>query len=240
MDEPLTKKERRALAKEKKREEQLKSESTKKLKNWVIGVLIIVGLIVAGVKFWQWANTAPEGVPEVPLELTDSEWMKGNPQASVALVEYGDFQCPACATYYPIVKTLTDDYGEDLKVVYRHIPLVAIHTNAMDAARAAEAAGLQGKFWEMHDKLYENQKEWENERNPIGFFEKYAEEIELDLEKYKVDFASSGVQDEIDKDIFTANRLGVNSTPTFFLNGERIQNPRGLDDFRKSVDSLIQ
>src|SRR3989344_9628643 len=172
MDEPLTKKERRALAKEKKREEQLKSESTKKLKNWVIGVLIIVGLIVAGVKFWQWAITPPEGVPEVPLELTDSEWMKGNPQASVALVEYGDFQCPACATYYPIVKTLTDDYGEDLKVVYRHIPLVAIHTNAMDAARAAEAAGLQGKFWEMHDKLYENQKEWENERNPSGFFEK--------------------------------------------------------------------
>ena len=239
-DKPLTKKQKRALAKEQKRMEREKSETMGQVKKWGIVIIVIGVIVLLGAKFWKFANTTPADVPEQPLELTDSEWIIGAENAQATMVEYGDYQCPACKTYAPVVKQLLDEYPNDLRVIYRHIPLVSIHENAMSAARAAEAAGLQGKFWEMHDLLFEFQDDWATAGNLKEIFTEYATDLELDTDRFLIDFESDAVQVEVDKDIFSANRLGVNQTPTFYVNGKLVANPRGLESLKSAIDTALE
>lgn len=116
------------------------------------------------------------------LDIRDRDWIKGNESSKVALIEYSDFQCPACAANYNLVKYLEGKYFSDIKFVYRHFPLQQ-HAQAIPAARAAEAAGAQGKFWEMHDKLFENQDKWADTTTAKDIFKGYAEELGLDMER---------------------------------------------------------
>ena len=123
----------------------------------LVGVVVIV---LVGFGIWKLAS-APEVSNEKAslLEITEKDWVKGSADAPVTLVEYTDFQCPACGAYYPLIKQLTEEFGDKVRVVIRHYPLIEIHKNALSGARAAEAAGRQGKFWEMYDILFSNQKE---------------------------------------------------------------------------------
>lgn len=158
----------------------------------------------------------------------------------VTLVEYGDFQCPACKSFFPIVKQIKEEYKDKITFQFRHFPLTQIHPNAFAAHRAAEAAGRQEKFFEMHDLLYENQDAWAQASNPTQIFENYASQLGLNIEQYKTDVASESASDTINADVKLGQQIGANSTPTFTLNGEKIDNPKSLEEFKKLLDEAIR
>lgn len=199
------------------------------LKNpWVIiGVLAVV-LIGSSMVYSNYVATqANEGVSFEPHVL-------GNPDAEVVLVEYSDFQCPACAQFAPLVKEVLTEYGDDIRFEYRHFPLVSIHPQAVPAARAAEAAGQQGEFFAMHDKLFDNQDTWSNSSNPTPFFETYAEELDLDMDLFKQHMKASLIKDKIDSEFADARAAGFTGTPTFTLNGERMQ----FDNYEQFIGQI--
>lgn len=197
---------------------------------------VVVGLIAIFVFTGGDSNSPSTG--DSSAQATSH--VKGLGQKGVVLIEYGDFQCPACASYYPIVKAVYEKYQKDIKVQFRHFPLVQIHQNAFAASRAAEAAGKQGKFWEMHDLLYEQQVAWANTSNPTSIFQNYASQINLDLDKYKADYASAEVNDIINADVREAGRIAASSTPTFVLDGKKLdENPKDQEAFDKLIADAI-
>ena len=148
---------------------------------------------------------------------------QGNPNAPVTLEEFGDFQCPPCGMLHPILKDLEAQFGPaNLRIIFREFPLVPAHAHALSAARAAEAAGLQGKFWEMHHLIYEHQKDWHELFDVRPIFEGYAKQIGLDLEQFRRDITSEVVEQRIFLDGKRAHSLGVTGTPTLFINGREI------------------
>jgi len=140
----------------------------------------------------------------------------GNPNAPIALVEYGDYECPYCGRAYPIVKDIKRQLGKHIKFVFRNFPLSRIHPHALSAAVATEAAGLQGKFWEMHDIVFENQEALDAERILL-----FASKTGLDIERFKNDIQQNSLIVKVEKDFESGIRSGVNRTPTFFINGEK-------------------
>jgi protein-disulfide isomerase len=156
-------------------------------------------------------------------------------------VEYGDYQCPICGLYYPTIKQVQEKYGDAITFQFRNLPLPQIHQNAFAAARAAEAAGLQNKYWEMHDLLYEGQSSWSSISNPMNYFESYAKQIGLDVNQFRTDFSSSKVNNLINADIAEfAKTKNEQATPTFFLNGTKIDNTKLVDkDSRPDLAKLI-
>ena len=146
----------------------------------------------------------------------------GPEDAPVTLEEFGDFECPPCGLLHPVFKTMEKEFGPRLRVIFREFPLVPTHPHALPAARSAEAAGLQGKFWEMHDLLYENQKTWHEEFDARPTFEGYAKKLGLDLERFRRDVSSQVVEQRIFLDGKRAHELGVKGTPTVFLNGREV------------------
>ncbi len=169
-----------------------------------------------------------------------SSHVVGPAESKVTLIEYGDFQCPACKSYYPLVKELKTTYADKVTFQFRNYPLVQIHPNAFVGSRAAEAAGKQGKFFEMHDLLYENQDTWAPTQNPTSFFEQYAQQLGLNVDQFKADMNSAAVADTINADVKAGQALGANSTPTFVLNGKKIdKNPQSPEEFKKLLDDEI-
>jgi protein-disulfide isomerase len=147
----------------------------------------------------------------------------GSPNAPVTLEEFGDFECPPCGMLHPIMKSLEAEFGPaKLRLIFREFPLVPTHAHALAAARAAEAAGLQGKFWEMHDMIYENQKTWHEAFDVRPIFEGYATKIGLDLEQFRRNSTNETVERRIFLDGKRAHSLGVKGTPTVFLNGGEV------------------
>ena len=146
----------------------------------------------------------------------------GPDDAPVTLEEFGDFQCPPCGLLHPVLKDMEKEFGSRLRVIFREYPLVPTHPHALSAARSAEAAGMQGKFWEMHDMLFTNQRTWHASFDARPIFDDYAVKIGLDLEKFKRDLNGSVVEQRIFLDGKRAHALGVSGTPTVFMNGREI------------------
>ncbi|OHA97221.1 MAG: hypothetical protein A3E02_02135 [Candidatus Zambryskibacteria bacterium RIFCSPHIGHO2_12_FULL_38_34] len=165
--------------------------------------------------------------------------VSGNASSSVVVIEYSDFQCPACRTYYPVTKQLIAEFGNEIAFVYRHFPLVGIHPNAQLAAQAAEAAAKQGKFWQMHDLLFEKQNEWANVASPKSLFESYAILTGISVEQFKTDITSQEVINFVRAERTNAIKLRLQGTPTFFVNGKQIQNPASVDAFRVIIKDAI-
>jgi protein-disulfide isomerase len=161
------------------------------------------------------APTSSEPGAEPPHTL-------GPANAPAKLEEFGDFECPPCGLLHPTLQTMEREFGDRLRITFREFPLVPTHQHALAAATAAEAAGLQGKFWEMHDMLYENQKAWHEAFDVRPIFEGYAKRIGLDIERYKQDLTSQVVEQRITQDGLRGHSLGVIGTPTVFLNGREI------------------
>lgn len=159
--------------------------------------------------------------------------------AKLTLTEYSDYQCPACAYFHPIVDSLKKTYGNDLEVVYKDFPLNS-HQFAALAARAAEAAKNQGKFLEMHNKLFENQQQWSS-GDAESRFVGYAKEIGLDIEQFKQDLNAAETQKAVMEEKQEGVQMGVDSTPTFFINGEKLQqNPPSYEDFKALIDVYMK
>jgi protein-disulfide isomerase len=154
--------------------------------------------------------------PTLTVPVSERDHVQGSPTATVTLVEYGDYQCPYCGAAHGEVKEVQRVLGDDLLFAFRHFPLTQIHLLALPAAEAAEAAGAQGKFWEMHDLLFENQPHFE----PANLL-KHAAALGLDLERFAADVESGKYEPRIREDFMSGIRSGVNGTPTFFINGVR-------------------
>ena len=204
---------------------------------WV-GVFVVTFLaLFLLVKYNGGPQTADiKTYPEVSI-IGEQDQIKGSAASKLVLVEYGDFQCPACAAYEPFIQKINDTYKDTIVFVYRNFPLPN-HKNAVPAARFAEAAGLQGKYWEMHDLLYTRQQAWSGVADSEPVFVHYGEELKLDTAKLKLDASTDPVKQKIDKDSSGALRFNVNATPTFFLQGQRIQ-PANYDEFKSLIDAAI-
>lgn len=164
------------------------------------------------------------------------KWTSGS---TVVLTEYLDFECEACKANYPILKQLYQEFSWDIQIVVRYFPL-PWHSNSSTAAYAAQAASKQGKFWEMHDLLFETQSLWWEKRQVNQEqFVSYAQKIWLDIEQFKSDVASQAVQDRVSRDKNEWTKLWITGTPAFFLNGQRIQNPRTIEEFRTLIKAEI-
>ncbi len=211
-------------------------------KKFIIAIGIITLVLIIGASFIfgkqkpQEAQNSTDKVDEAQL-LKDAKNTKGDPGAPVRIVEFGDFHCPACAAADPITKGVVEKNASKIYFVFRHFPL-SVHPNSQISAKAAEAAALQGKFWEMHDVLYEKQNEWATSQSPKDLFDQYAQSIGLDVKKFDSDLDS--VTGQVHSDYSLGGNVGVGSTPTFFINGQKYPGVVTEEQFQQIIDSRTQ
>lgn len=208
---------------------------------WTAGILVAAVVIFGAILAANSGTHAPAPTAAVTddqaniLTIKETDHVRGKSDAPVTLIEYGDFQCPGCASYEPQVQQLVKDFPDTLRVVFRHFPL-AQHANAELMARAAEAATKQGKFWELHDLIYAKQDEWSASTKATELVTGYAREAGVpDLEQFQRDLYADDVTNAIARGKGEAKALNAPGTPTFFLNGQPLQNPRSYDEFKAAI-----
>lgn len=217
----------------------------------IIGVIIV---IFAGILIVHNHKTNTDGSGG----SQPTNHVEGNLNSKVTLVEYGDYQCPVCEGYFQVVQQVQQKYNDTVKFQFRNLPLSQIHPNAIAAARAAEAADMQGKFWQMHDALYnpQNYNDWAynpatqsvRSADPAPLFKTYAKELGLNVSKFQTDFASAAANNRIQADVAAFQKTGQpEGTPTFFLNGKVIPNTSlvtngapSVDAFSKVIDAALK
>ena len=181
---------------------------------------------------------APQASPTNSAGLTKPNVKISSP---VLLEEYGDYQCPPCGALYPDLKKIEAEYGSQVRFVFHYFPLSKLHKNAMAAARAAEAARLQNKFWEMHDRLYRNQKEWSEVEDPRPIFNSYARELGLNADQFRSDMDSNRVEQAIDADMQRGQSLGITGTPTVLIEGYQLRyEATNLDGIRRGLNVMLE
>ena len=184
------------------------------------------------------SNNAPANNAESSAGLTKPNVKVSSP---VVLEEYGDYQCPPCGQLYPELKQIEKEYGNQVQIVFHHFPLMKLHKNALLAAHAAEAARNQNKFWDMHDLLYRNQKEWSELADPRAVFESYAKQLSLNLDVFDRDLASNQIDQKISADIQRGTAQGVTGTPTVFLDSHLVNyQATNLDGLRRGINILLE
>ncbi len=205
---------------------------------------IAVAVIIGGVLLAIYANPQPQE-PGAPVDnntlIRETSHMTSKKDAKVTIVEFGDFQCPACATAHPEVKAALEQFKDNPEVnfVFRNFPLDTIHPNAHISAEAAEASGAQGKYWEMHNMLYEKQSEWAASTAPIDIFVRYAQEIGLNVDQFKLAVEQRLYADVINTDYKDGEAVQVNSTPTFFVNGTKQNKVLQRDELKALIDAEL-
>ncbi len=224
---------------------------------WIIFSAVVV-ILLGGLIVWTRMANPPIDVSNVEnnsiIAASDqngniADHVRGNDSGEVILIEYGDFQCPSCGGAAPYVKELEEEYGESVTFIFRNFPLTTIHPNARAASAVAEAAGLQGQYWEMHDLLYEKQGEWSSlsTGDRTSVFESYADSLGLDIARFNTDLTSSAVNQKISFDQALGKSLSVNATPTFYLNGEQLDEETAggivqgdLTAIKEQIDALVK
>jgi protein-disulfide isomerase len=207
-----------------------KRKKTKRLIFWIVPIVIIIAILIS---VFSQMSVSTSGLPLLSTtEVSSIDQTFGT--GEIIIIEYSDFQCPACKSVEPLVAQLKAEYGEDITFVYRHFPLKAIHKKATYAAQASEAAALQGKFWEMNSLLFERQSEWST-GNEIELFVQYAEELELDVTQFKSDINSDRVRALVQHNYNSAIALNLGGTPSFFIDGKQLS-VRNYDSFVAAID----
>lgn len=187
-------------------------------------------------------DTPRPTIPALVAPGAEPAHTMGSVTAPVKLEEFGDFECPPCGQFHPVLKKMHEEFGDRLLVTFREFPLTAMHPHAVSAASAAEAAGLQGKFWEMHHMLYDNQKTWHEQFDVRPTFEGYAKQIGIDVERFKREINSDLVARRITEDGKRARSLNVGGTPTLFMNGREMPFDTIIneDKFRAAIKQEIE
>lgn len=212
------------------------------MKNLIVFGLVIAVAAGAGYYFF-FAPERPEAPEQrsssFPIDaLAEGDHVKGTRDAKTILIEYSDFQCPACAAYQPMVQKIAQDFDGKIAIVYRHFPLQQ-HKHARIAAYASESADKKGKFWEMHDMIFETQKEWSSKSDARDIFIGYAEKIGLDRAQFVADIDSDEIAEKVNEQYNSGIKAKVDGTPMFFLNGKKLITPRSYDDFKTVVGEVI-
>lgn len=204
-------------------------------------LIVIIVLVLVGVFAFTGNKSNNSGGSSSQL----TNHVEGQGKDNVTLVEYGDYECPFCGEYYPTVKQVEQEFDQQIHFQFRNFPLTSVHPNAFAGARAAEAASLQGKFWQMHDMLYENQDPtgksgWVVSSDPLGqYFVSFAQQLGLNVNQFKTDFASDKVNNLINADMAEGNKLGITGTPTFYLDNKQVQVGNTVADFEKILSAEI-
>lgn len=213
----------------------------------VLCVLLIAGMVMTSRKDKVDVNSIDGTKINTTSDIADH--VIGKRDAKIIVIEYADFQCPGCYAAYPHIKTVSEQYKDQVAFVFRNFPLSSAHPNALAAASAAEAGGLQGKYWEMHDLVFQNQPDWKNaladQRD--AKFEALASQLNLNLDQFRTDIASKKVSTKIETDRSLGYKMNVDSTPTLFINGTKADESivRDLmggktDSMRDRLDTLIR
>lgn len=213
--------------------------NTKRLIFWG-SFIIILGLIIWGlvVAMNKPINNKGQNLGH-PAPVSSTDHVFGPADAPVTIIEYSDFQCPACEMYHFFVEKLLASSTYPIRFVYRNFPL-SQHANAVPAVLASEAADQQGKYWEMYKLIFDNHTDWTELGDPNPIFLGYATKLGLNIEKYKADIASSTLKDLIKGEVSDGVALGVNSTPTFFVNDKAIINPPSYVEFKTIIDEAAK
>ncbi|MBI4099105.1 DsbA family protein [Candidatus Parcubacteria bacterium] len=214
-------------------------QSIKRCALWLGIVLILTGSSWGIWRFFLSRTEPGAGQSRaalLALAPTERDWTRGPAEARVTVVEYSDFQCPACRNFWQAANQLEKDFGGRFRFVYRHFPLDRIHPNARSAAVAAETAGRQGRFWDYYQMLYERQSDWKNAARVEVRFERYARELGLDIRRFRKDFNDPSVRKKIVDDLRSGRKSGVESVPAFFVNGRRIDLPKTYAELKRLVE----
>ena len=199
----------------------------------ILGGLVVIFIVIFALSSHK-SNNGSNGNSTTSSAKT-SNHVEGQGSTGVKLVEYGDFECPICGIYYQPLKQVYSQFSSQIFFQFRNLPLTSIHKNAFAGARAAQAAALQGKFWQMHDALYDNQDPsgasgWVASNNPLTYFTTYAQQIGLNVTQFKTDYASDKVNNAIQADLTAFGKTGQEqATPTFFLDGKYVPNTELAD-----------
>lgn len=203
-------------------------------KTWIVFAVVCVG-IIAGLVFLSRGNKIDVSnidewqiQPAKELNGNIADHVYGNKDAKVVMIEYGDFQCPGCATAAPALKTVSEKYKDKVAFVFRNFPLYSLHPNALAAATAAEAAGLQGKYWEMHNALYDNQNDWNqlSSTDRTDYFVNLASTLGIDSAKLRTDMSDTRLKQKIDFDTALGKKIDISGTPSIYVNSEKISDTR--------------
>jgi protein-disulfide isomerase len=205
---------------------------------------ILAGLVIIFIGFFAFSQHSTNKSSGGSSSGQPTNHIEGQGQKKVTLVEYGDYQCSACESFAATVKQVFDKYSSDITVQFRNLPLTSLHPNAFAAARAAEAASMQNKFWQMHDLLYDpaNWQSWTTASNPVPLFNSYAQQLGLDITKFKADYSSEQVNSLINADVAEFKKTGQQqATPTYFLDGKVLDNNNLIDQQSgPSLDKFAQ
>jgi protein-disulfide isomerase len=206
-------------------------------------IVIVVAIVIAAGAALYLSRTADRTAEASDkssrVDIKSGGHIRGPANAQVTLVEFGDFQCPSCGGYHPLVKEILNRYPDKVRLEFHHYPLVDLHPNAMLGAMAAEAAGDQGRYWEMHDALFEHQAEWAPSRNAELVLLNLANRLGLNLNQFMQQLRSPALQGRILQDVTLGNSLHIMETPTFFIDGQRVYIKPTIEDFVKVVEAHL-
>jgi protein-disulfide isomerase len=218
-------------------------------KAWIIFTILVIGVFALLIVYSNGSKIDIGNVDTNAIQVGNTQngniadHVFGKADSKVTLIEYGDYQCPGCGAEHINVKAMLDTYGEKIRYVFRNFPLTSIHPNAKAASATVEAAGLQNKFWEMHNKIYEAQSAWSDlsASDRDSLFASYAKDLGLDVDKFKTDITSTEINNKINYDTALARKLNLSGTPSFFLNGTAIKPDTWGDDvkFRAAIDAEL-
>jgi protein-disulfide isomerase len=204
----------------------------------IIGAVLVMALIAGAVMYQSSAPQTSTAPPPTPGP--DKPKAQDKTSGTIMLEEFGDYQCPPCGNLHPVLKTIKEEFGDRIQFVFHHFPLIQIHPHAVSASQAAVAAGFQGRFWEMHDLIYKNQSAWSGAADAQPYFLSYARQLGIDVSRFMNDAANPRTIAIIQSDLQRGQSLGVNSTPTLFIDGREVPFKNlTLDYLRNEIRSRL-
>ncbi len=205
----------------------------------IVGLTVLLFVFILGYYFYATnKETSGTQVKSSTVTVSDKDYTKGSKNGEVSIIEYADFQCPACKAYASVVSQIIKKYPNDVRLTFRHFPLISIHKNALLAATYAEAAGEQGKFWEMHDALFANQEEWGEALDAERKILAYGAALGLDVKALEATAKSDVVREKVVASYKEASTLKLQGTPSFFLNGSKVESGNLAQEVDKAVALL--